>query len=100
MPARIKTVARIRGAVFGQERDGSETGNPSGRQPQTVRDEARYQYLIAELARLGAHLVQRGCRLRLFSSDIWFDSKAIADLEEAIKRRCNADEADLITCTP
>jgi len=52
-----------------------------------VRDVERYHELIDRLADFGSLLIARGYRLSLFSSDIWFDSRATADLEAAIRER-------------
>ncbi|WP_458756100.1 polysaccharide pyruvyl transferase family protein [Afipia sp. TerB] len=45
-----------------------------------------YQRLIASLAEFSGRMLERGHRIKLFSSDIWFDSQAIADLNAAIHR--------------
>jgi polysaccharide pyruvyl transferase WcaK-like protein len=52
-----------------------------------IKDVERYRELIDTLADFGSRLVARGHRLSLFSSDIWFDSRATADLQTAIKER-------------
>jgi polysaccharide pyruvyl transferase WcaK-like protein len=50
------------------------------------RDDAvAYRHLIDGLSEFSLELLRRGHRIRLFSSDIWFDSKAITDLEAAIR---------------
>ena len=51
-----------------------------------VDDNLAYRRLIDSLAEFGGRMLQRGHRLKLFSSDIWFDSQALADLEAAIPR--------------
>jgi polysaccharide pyruvyl transferase WcaK-like protein len=56
-------------------------------------DEACYQHTIGKIARFGSHLVGRGHHLRLFSSDIWFDATAIADVESSIKKGLPLDAA-------
>jgi polysaccharide pyruvyl transferase WcaK-like protein len=63
-----------------------------------VHDEAKYQRLIHNMAEFGVRLIRMGHRLKIFSSDIWFDSKAISDLESAIRRECPVDTAGRITC--
>jgi len=56
-------------------------------------DLAGYRHLIDGLADFGAELLRRGHEIRLFSSDIWFDAKAIADLQAAICAK-NPTESD------
>jgi polysaccharide pyruvyl transferase WcaK-like protein len=63
-----------------------------------VHDEAKYQRLIRNMAEFGVCLLRRGHRLRIFSSDIWFDSKAMSDLESAIRGECPVDRTALIAC--
>ena len=63
-----------------------------------VHDEARYQRLIRNLTEFGVRLIRGGHRLKIFSSDIWFDSKAISDLEAAIRSECPMDAMGRITC--
>jgi polysaccharide pyruvyl transferase WcaK-like protein len=81
----------LRGAVGGPQRDQISVGigpmaycDPSRH---WVKDVKRYRQLIDTLADFGSRLVARGHRLSLFSSDIWFDSRAIADLEAAVRER-------------
>lgn len=52
-----------------------------------VDDDTSYRRLIDSLADFSGRLLQAGHRIALFSSDIWFDSKALADLDAAIHRR-------------
>src|SRR5262249_51433528 len=49
-------------------------------------DDQSYRRLIASLAEFCGRMLERGCRIKLFSSDIWFDSQAIADLDAAIRQ--------------
>jgi polysaccharide pyruvyl transferase WcaK-like protein len=51
-----------------------------------VDDNLGYARLIDSLAEFSGRLLQCGHRIKLFSSDIWFDSQAIEDLEAAIHR--------------
>ena len=51
-----------------------------------VDDNSGYQRLIDSLAEFSGRMLQRGHRIKLFSSDIWFDSQALEDLEAAIQR--------------
>lgn len=51
-----------------------------------VDDNSGYRRLIDNLAEFSGHMLERGHRIKLFSSDIWFDSQALADLDEAIHR--------------
>jgi len=51
-----------------------------------VNDNPAYRRLIESLADFSGRMLVRGHQIRLFSSDIWFDSQAIADLEAAIRR--------------
>jgi len=51
-----------------------------------VDDYHGYRRLIDSLAEFSAELLRRGCRIRLFSTDIWFDSQALADLEATIHK--------------
>ena len=62
------------------------------------KDQSIYDGYIQKLADFGARLVQGHHRLRLFSSDIWFDSQAILDLDAAIKKQLDADAASWVTC--
>jgi polysaccharide pyruvyl transferase WcaK-like protein len=61
-----------------------------------VKNVQRYRELIDTLADFGSRLVARGYRLSLFSSDIWFDSRAIADLEAAIRERSGEGEGQRV----
>jgi len=61
-----------------------------------VKDEARYRDLVRKLAMFGSAVLARGYRLSLFSSDIWFDLRVIADLRATIAERCSASERDRI----
>lgn len=64
------------------------------------RNRSDYEVFIRKLAEFCARLVSKGHRLRLFSSDIWFDSQAIADLRAAINKQCGLDNTDLVTTEP
>ena len=65
-----------------------------------VDDNRSYQHLIDSLAEFSGELLRRGHRIRLFSSDIWFDSRALADLEAAIRRNDPGLAADRVTREP
>jgi polysaccharide pyruvyl transferase WcaK-like protein len=62
-----------------------------------VDDNLGYRNLIDSLAEFSAELLRRGHRIRLFSSDIWFDFQAIADLEATIQKNDPALAADRVT---
>jgi polysaccharide pyruvyl transferase WcaK-like protein len=64
------------------------------------KDQSSYECFIRKLADFCAHLIRNHHRLRLFSSDIWFDSQAIVDLETAIKNELAIDTSTWITCEP
>ena len=64
------------------------------------KDKAVYECFIRKLADFSARLIRDHHRLRLFSTDIWFDSQAILDLELAIKNEYAIDTATWITCQP
>jgi polysaccharide pyruvyl transferase WcaK-like protein len=64
-----------------------------------VKDEASYRKFIDKMAEFGARLLARGHRLSLFSSDIWFDSRAIADLQATLRERHGA-QPERIEHTP
>jgi polysaccharide pyruvyl transferase WcaK-like protein len=67
---------------------------PYGDSSRDFRDDAtKYRRLIDELAQFCGELLARGARLSLFSSDIWFDSRALVDLRAAV-RLANPDLAD------
>jgi polysaccharide pyruvyl transferase WcaK-like protein len=51
-----------------------------------VDDNPGYRRLIDSLAEFSGRMLERGHRIKLVSSDIWFDSQALADLDEAIHR--------------
>ncbi|MCU1376907.1 MAG: hypothetical protein JWO68_4193 [Actinomycetia bacterium] len=65
-----------------------------------IDDNLGYRRLIDSLAEFGAELLRRGHRIRLFSSDIWFDSKALADLETTIRKNDPRLTADRVTREP
>ncbi len=62
-----------------------------------VDDDRGYRNLIANLAAFCCRMIERGHRIKLFSSDIWFDSQAIADLEAAIRENDPALAPDRVT---
>lgn len=51
-----------------------------------IKDDHAYARLIANLAEFGGRMLERGHRIKLVSSDIWFDFQALADLESAIRK--------------
>ena len=51
-----------------------------------VDDNQSYRHLIDCLAEFCGRMLARGYRIKLFSSDIWFDSQAITDLDAAIRK--------------
>jgi polysaccharide pyruvyl transferase WcaK-like protein len=65
-----------------------------------VSDEARYRKLIHDLTQFSVCMLRRGHQLRLFSSDVWFDSQAIADLESAIAREYPTDDPTQVVREP
>lgn len=50
------------------------------------KDERVYSTLIRQLAQFGSQLVKDKYRLRLFSTDIYFDAQAIEDVKLALER--------------
>ena len=64
------------------------------------KDQSSYECFIRALADFCARLIRSHHRLRLFSSDIWFDSQAIVDLEAAIKNELAIDTSTWITREP
>ncbi|MBD3848399.1 polysaccharide pyruvyl transferase family protein [Bosea sp. SSUT16] len=62
-----------------------------------VNDDQGYRRLIDNLAAFCGQMLARGHRIRLFSSDIWFDSQAIADLDAAIRQSFPALAPDRVT---
>lgn len=62
-----------------------------------VNDDLRYRHLIDSLAEFSHDLLRRGYRIRLFSSDIWFDSQALVDLEASIRNNDPTLTADRVT---
>jgi polysaccharide pyruvyl transferase WcaK-like protein len=52
-----------------------------------VDDHPGYLRLIDNLAKFSGEMLGRGHRIKLFSSDIWFDAQALADLEAAIRKQ-------------
>lgn len=65
-----------------------------------IDDNLGYRHLIDSLAEFSAELLRRGYRIRLFSSDIWFDSQALADLAATIHQNDPGLTADRITQEP
>jgi polysaccharide pyruvyl transferase WcaK-like protein len=64
------------------------------------KDDEVYRRYISNLAAFCARLVRDRHRLRLFSSDIWFDLLAIGDLEKAIWTELGVDTTAMVTCEP
>jgi polysaccharide pyruvyl transferase WcaK-like protein len=64
------------------------------------KDKAVYECFIQKLAHFCARLIRNHHRLRVFSTDIWFDSEAILDLELAIANQYAIDTATWITSEP
>lgn len=62
-----------------------------------VDDDHGYRNLIDNLAEFCGRMLERGYRIKLFSSDIWFDSQAIADLDAAIRGNIPALASDRVT---
>jgi polysaccharide pyruvyl transferase WcaK-like protein len=65
-----------------------------------IDDSPGYWRLIDNLAEFSAELLRRGHRIRLFSTDIWFDSQALADLEATIRKNDPGLSADRVTREP
>jgi polysaccharide pyruvyl transferase WcaK-like protein len=63
-------------------------------------DNLGYRRLIDSLAEFSVRMLQRGHRIKLFSSDIWFDSQAIEDLEAAIHSTYPALASGQVTREP
>jgi polysaccharide pyruvyl transferase WcaK-like protein len=64
------------------------------------KDKAVYECFIQKLAHFSARLIRNHHRLKVFSTDIWFDSEAILDLELAIANQYAIDTATWITSEP
>jgi len=64
------------------------------------KDQSSYESFIRTLADFCVRLIRSHHRLRLFSSDIWFDSQAIVDLEAAIKSELTIDTSPWIIHEP
>jgi polysaccharide pyruvyl transferase WcaK-like protein len=64
------------------------------------RDRATYETFIQKLAGFSAGLIQKHHKLSFFSSDIWFDSEAIVDLDAALKSELAGDTSRWVTCPP
>jgi len=62
-----------------------------------VDDNNGYRHLIGNLAEFCVRMLERGYRIKLFSSDIWFDSQAITDLDAAIRENVPALTSDRVT---
>lgn len=62
-----------------------------------VDDNPGYRRLIDGLAEFSGRMLERGHRIVLFSSDIWFDSQAIADLDAAIHKNYPAMASSSVT---
>lgn len=65
-----------------------------------VDDNQGYKRLIDSMAEFSGRMLERGHRITLFSSDIWFDSQAIADLDAAIHRSYPAIAPGRVTQQP
>lgn len=65
-----------------------------------VDDNPGYLRLIDSLAEFSGRMLERGHRIKLFSSDIWFDSQALADLEAAIHKNYPAVALGRVTRQP
>jgi polysaccharide pyruvyl transferase WcaK-like protein len=65
-----------------------------------VDDNPGYRRLIDGLAEFSGRMLERGHRIKLFSSDIWFDSQALADLDAAIHKNYPAAASDRVTREP
>jgi polysaccharide pyruvyl transferase WcaK-like protein len=91
-----------------KERSGPESERVIGIAPMAygvssrhwVDDDECYRRLIGGLAEFSGRMLQRGHRIKLFSSDIWFDSQAIVDLEAAIHEKFPAISAGRVTQEP
>jgi polysaccharide pyruvyl transferase WcaK-like protein len=57
-----------------------------------------YSHLIQELARFCSWLVRGSYHLQLFGTDVWYDSRAVADLRMATLKECPAADSTRITC--
>lgn len=64
------------------------------------KNRENYDLLIRALGAFGASLVRNGFSLRLFSSDIWFDTQAVADVENAVKTELGVVTTDRIRREP
>jgi polysaccharide pyruvyl transferase WcaK-like protein len=64
------------------------------------KDQAVYEGFINKLADFCEGLIRDHHRLRLLSSELWFDAQAMMDLEIAIKSKCTIETSGCITCEP
>ena len=62
------------------------------------KDKVQYDNFINQLALFGSNSIRRGYKIRLFSSDVWFDARAIDDLEVSIQKAARADTEALLAC--
>jgi polysaccharide pyruvyl transferase WcaK-like protein len=60
-------------------------------------DRSQYDLFIQKLAVFGAHLINSGHRIALFTSDIWFDVETIQDLKNAIESKVDVARRQWIT---
>jgi len=65
-----------------------------------VNDDQGYCRLIDSLAEFCGQMLGRGYKIKLFSSDIWFDSQAIVDLDAAVHERYPALALDRVVIEP
>src|SRR5713226_7405985 len=79
-----------------------ESGNSSvGISPMQVYWEGNpevYSHLIQEMAGLCSWLLRGPYRLQLFGTDVWYDSRAVADLRRTTVDQCPIGDASRITC--
>jgi polysaccharide pyruvyl transferase WcaK-like protein len=64
------------------------------------KNQVIYDRYIYNLSQFCARLVRARYRLRLFTTDIWFDQRAIIDLEAAIKNELAIETSPWITSEP
>jgi polysaccharide pyruvyl transferase WcaK-like protein len=57
-----------------------------------------YSHLIQEMARFCSWLARGSYQLQLFGTDVWYDSRAVADLRMATLRECQTADSTRITC--
>jgi polysaccharide pyruvyl transferase WcaK-like protein len=64
-----------------------------------IQDQIAYESFVRKLARFGSWLSHRH-NLTIFSTDVWFDSQVLIDLNGALKRETDFDQTHLLEQNP